>query len=84
MHAPPMDKDLKRRFAAIAQLSPGIILEDKGYSVALHYRLAPNFERTIYDAVSAIRAELPEAPIEVLPENRCARSSIPDSPRRAV
>jgi trehalose 6-phosphate phosphatase len=67
VHAPPMDPDLKRRFAAIAQLSPGIILEDKGYSVALHYRLAPNFERTIYDAVSAIRADLPEAPIEVLP-----------------
>lgn len=67
VHAPPMDKALKRRFAAIAQLSPGIILEDKGYSVALHYRLAPNFERAIYAAVSAIRADLPEAPIEVLP-----------------
>jgi trehalose 6-phosphate phosphatase len=67
VHAPPMDEDLKRRFVAIAQLSPGILLEDKGYSVALHYRMAPNFERTIYDAVSAIRAELPEAPIEVLP-----------------
>ncbi|MBX9710394.1 MAG: trehalose-phosphatase [Xanthobacteraceae bacterium] len=67
VHAPPMDRDLKRRFAAIAELSPGILLEDKGYSVALHYRQAPNFERTIYSAVSAIRAELPEAPIEVLP-----------------
>ncbi|HEY0219043.1 MAG TPA: trehalose-phosphatase [Afipia sp.] len=67
VHAPPMDKDLKKRFAAIAQLSPGILLEDKGYSLALHYRLAPHFERTIYDAVSAIRADLPEAPIEVLP-----------------
>src|SRR5436309_7650452 len=29
-HAPPMDKDLKKRLAAIAQLSPGILLEDKG------------------------------------------------------
>lgn len=67
VHAPPMDKDLKKRFSAIAQLSPGILLEDKGYSLALHYRLAPHFERTIYDAVSAIRADLPEAPIEVLP-----------------
>lgn len=67
VHAPPMDKDLKKRFAAIAQLSPGIFLEDKGYSLALHYRLAPHFERTIYDAVSAIRADLPEAPIEILP-----------------
>src|SRR5581483_5052617 len=29
-HAPPMDKELKRRLAAIAALSPGILLEDKG------------------------------------------------------
>lgn len=65
--APPMDNDLKRRFAAIAKLSPGIILEDKGYSIALHYRLAPQFERTIYEAVSAIRADLPQASFEVLP-----------------
>lgn len=67
VHAPPMDPDLKRRFAAIAQLSPDILLEDKGYSLALHYRLAPHTERAIYDAVSAIRADLPSAPIEVLP-----------------
>jgi trehalose 6-phosphate phosphatase len=50
-HAPPMDKELKRRLAAIAKLSPGILLEDKGYSLA----------------VSLIRADLPNAPIEVLP-----------------
>jgi trehalose 6-phosphate phosphatase len=66
-HAPPMDNDLKRRFIAVAQLSPGIIYEDKGYSIALHYRLAPEFERAIYEAVSAIRADLPQAPIDVLP-----------------
>ncbi|MGY3584130.1 trehalose 6-phosphate phosphatase [Bradyrhizobium sp. USDA 4341] len=66
-HAPPLDKELKRRLAAIAKLSPGILLEDKGYSLALHYRLAPQAERAIYEAVSLIRAELPNAPIEVLP-----------------
>src|SRR5216683_3323675 len=33
-HAPPMDRELKRRLAAIAKLSPGILLEDKGYSLA--------------------------------------------------
>ncbi len=62
-----MDKELKRRLAAIAKLSPGILLEDKGYSLALHYRLAPHAEKAIYEAVSLIRAELPDAPIEVLP-----------------
>jgi len=66
-HAPPMDKELKRRLAAIARLSPGILLEDKGYSLALHYRLAPQAEQAIYEAVSLIRADLPNAPIEVLP-----------------
>ena len=66
-HAPPMDKELKRRLAAIAKLSPGILLEDKGYSLALHYRLAPHAEKAIYEAVSLIRGELPNAPIEVLP-----------------
>jgi trehalose 6-phosphate phosphatase len=66
-HAPPMDKELKMRLAAIARLSPGILLEDKGYSLALHYRLAPHAEKAIYAAVSLIRADLPNAPIEVLP-----------------
>jgi trehalose 6-phosphate phosphatase len=66
-HAPPMDKELKQRLAAVAKLSPGILLEDKGYSLALHYRLAPHAEKAIYEAVSLIRADLPNAPIEVLP-----------------
>src|SRR6476659_8256330 len=66
-HAPPMDRELKHRLAAIARLSTGILLEDKGYSLALHYRLAPHAEKAIYAAVSLIRADLPDAPIEVLP-----------------
>src|SRR5258705_5704348 len=66
-HAPPMDRELKRRLAAIAKLSPGILLEDKGYSLALHYRLAPHAEKAIYEAVSLISADLPEAAIEVMP-----------------
>jgi len=66
-HAPPMNPDLKRRFAAIAQMHPGILVEDKGYSFALHFRQARHLETAIYDAVSAIRADLPNAPIEILP-----------------
>jgi trehalose 6-phosphate phosphatase len=66
-HAPPMDKELKRRLAAIARLSPGILLEDKGYSLALHYRLAPHAEKAIYEAIALIRADLPDAPIELMP-----------------
>lgn len=63
----PIDPDLKRRFARIAELDPAILLEDKGYSLALHFRQAPQMEQAIYDAVSVIRADLPEAPLEVLP-----------------
>ena len=39
--ARPLDADLKRKLAAVCELGPGIIAEDKGYSFALHYRLAP-------------------------------------------
>jgi trehalose 6-phosphate phosphatase len=67
IHAPPMDKELKRRLAAIAKIAPGILIEDKGYSLALHYRLAPHAERAIYAEVGRLKAELPNAPIEVLP-----------------
>lgn len=66
-HAPPMNPELKKRFAAIADLDPGILLEDKGYSLALHYRKAPLMEKALYDAVSAVRADLPDATIDVLP-----------------
>src|SRR5262249_48430895 len=34
---PALDPAVKRQFAAIAEAGPGIILEDKGYSLALHY-----------------------------------------------
>ncbi len=67
VHAPPLDQELKGKLAAIAKISPGILLEDKGYSLALHYRLAPHAEQSIYDAVAAIRQDHPDAPIEVLP-----------------
>jgi len=79
-----MDKELKRRLAAIARLSPGILLEDKGYSLALHYRLAPHAETAIYEAVSLIRADLPNAPIEVLPGKLVCEIKHPASPRRAA
>ena len=35
VHAPPMDKELKRRLAAIAKLSPGILLALSGYLFAI-------------------------------------------------
>jgi len=65
--APPLDKELKRRLAGIARISPGILLEDKGYSLALHYRLAPNAKDAVEAAIALIRADMPDAGVEVLP-----------------
>jgi trehalose 6-phosphate phosphatase len=62
----PLDASLKRKFAAVAELGPGIVIEDKGYSIALHYRLAPALEGAVKAAVAQICAENPFAPIEVL------------------
>ena len=39
-----MSEELKSRIAKIAVLGPGILVEDKGYSVALHYRQSPASE----------------------------------------
>lgn len=42
-HAPPPRRldDARRRLAAAAARHPGLLLEDKGLSLALHYRRAP-------------------------------------------
>src|SRR5580704_14213095 len=48
----PLDATLKRKFAAIAESGPGILIEDKGYSVALHYRLAPELGDAVNQAVA--------------------------------
>ncbi len=38
----PLDATLKQRAErTIAQQHPGVTLEDKGYSIALHYRSQP-------------------------------------------
>src|SRR5215468_6628147 len=43
----PLDPAVKREFAAVAEAGPGIMVEDKGYSLALHYRLAPEQETAV-------------------------------------
>jgi trehalose 6-phosphate phosphatase len=62
----PLDRRLKRRFADIAKLGPGILVEDKDYAIALHYRLAPEKEKEVREAVSAICAEVGNGVLEVL------------------
>ncbi len=64
--APTLDPVLKRRLADIAAMDPRILVEDKGYSVALHFRLAPEHQPAIEDAVSAALAFAWPNPVEIL------------------
>ena len=63
----PLDARIKRRFATIADIGDGIILEDKGYSFAIHYRLAPDKESAVLRAATVLFAEITDVPIELLP-----------------
>ena len=61
----PLAPQLRRKLAALA--GSGVAVEDKGYSIALHYRRAPERAGLVRDAVDKICAEPWEAPLEVLP-----------------
>ncbi len=56
---------LKRRLLALA--GSGVLAEDKGYAVALHFRLAPEKEKRVREAVAEICAEPRPVPLEILP-----------------
>ena len=58
---------LKARFYEIAKIGPGIIVEDKDYSIALHYRLAPHLGGQVMDAVAAIYDDAEPNTFEILP-----------------
>jgi trehalose 6-phosphate phosphatase len=60
-----LDSSLKHKLAAVAEIGSGIVAEDKGYAVALHYRLAPEKESAVLTAVANICASQPS--IELLP-----------------
>ena len=65
--ATPLDDDLKHRLKSVAELDRAILVEDKDYALALHYRQAPQQQSAIENAVMAICAELPPGTVEVLP-----------------
>jgi trehalose 6-phosphate phosphatase len=65
--ARPLNDDLRRALATIAAAGPGIILEDKEYSLAIHYRLAPDKEAMIRDAVYETCEALASGLVDVLP-----------------
>jgi trehalose 6-phosphate phosphatase len=62
-----LDPQLKADIASIADDKPGVVVEDKNYSVAVHYRQAPHLGHAVRDEVSAICARYPSTAIEILP-----------------
>jgi trehalose 6-phosphate phosphatase len=58
---------LKRKLATLTELGPGILVEDKGYSLALHYRLAPDQGEALRVAIRDICAAAPRGSVEILP-----------------
>ena len=62
-----LGSELKRKLATLTELGPGILVEDKGYSLALHYRLAPDQGPTLRAAVAAICAQMPPGSVDILP-----------------
>ncbi len=62
-----LSADFKRQLAALAELGPGIFVEDKGYSLALHYRLAPDRGPALRAAVAALCAQMPPGLVDILP-----------------
>lgn len=55
---PPSLADVRTRLAAVAAAKPGLMLEDKGLSLALHYRLAPRLAGYVHRTARAMLARL--------------------------
>jgi trehalose 6-phosphate phosphatase len=51
-------RQVAQRFAAFKARHPGIVFEDKGHNLALHYRLAPQLEREVRAMVEHAVADL--------------------------
>jgi trehalose 6-phosphate phosphatase len=63
----PLPPALRQRLTAIATPGSGLIVEDKGYSVALHYRQAPQQEQPLREHIAAACADFAGEALEVLP-----------------
>ena len=64
--AAPLDDWIRQRCSEVASADKNILMEDKGYSIALHYRLAPEWEQAMKDAAQEILEQAPEEELEIL------------------
>jgi len=65
-YAAPLGASLRKLVAAVAAADPRIILEDKGASLAVHYRLAPHMEQFLKAEIAAIIARVGVQDLEVM------------------
>jgi trehalose 6-phosphate phosphatase len=61
-----LPQNLRRRLAESAGIGPGVVVEDKDYSLALHYRKSPKLAKSLRQHVDASRAAFPGEPTELL------------------
>jgi trehalose 6-phosphate phosphatase len=64
---PDLDAQLRRELVAAVAHNPGLDYEDKRYSVALHFRKAPEEEERLRSRVQQALARFPNEKVEVLP-----------------
>jgi len=64
--AKPLPQDLRQRLAEGARIGPDVVVEDKDYSLALHYRKSPKLAESLRRHVSVSRAAFPGEPTELL------------------
>lgn len=62
-----LDEDLRAEFSRIGRIGDGVIVEDKGYSLAIHYRLAPHLGGEIMKGVTAVCKSDRCDSLEILP-----------------
>jgi trehalose 6-phosphate phosphatase len=65
--AEPLPEALRRQLKQAAAPGSGVVIEDKGYSFALHYRQAPQQEARLRELIARARAAFPGEALEVLP-----------------
>ncbi len=64
--AKALPEKLRKRLALASTPGSGVVLEDKGYSFALHYRQTPQQEPRLRALIDRARAEFPDEALEVL------------------
>jgi trehalose 6-phosphate phosphatase len=61
----PLADEIRHRLSSLAS-SPGVLFEDKLYSVAIHYRLAPDKKQAIEDRIAELLADWPADAVNIM------------------